>query len=145
MAQPPVATVKRRIRPHSDSVLPRACSAAAQLTKPVALPPQIRLAGTLARALEVVNEPDRTPPGARPRATVNVLIVGPTNLPSTAAFHASLMYAKTVMNFLLHLAGGGKLNLDFTDELTRGPLLTHQGEVAHEAGKAVLAGSQGRS
>jgi NAD(P) transhydrogenase subunit alpha len=68
----------------------------------------------------------------------DVLISGLTNLPSTVPFHASQMYARTVTNYLLHLIKGGKLNLDLADELTRGPLVTHQGEVVHEVAKGTL-------
>lgn len=67
-----------------------------------------------------------------------VLIIGPLNLPSTVPFHASEMYARTVTNFLSHLLQEGRLYLDLEDELTRGPLVTHQGEVLHEAVKARL-------
>ena len=56
-----------------------------------------------------------------------ILICGPTNLPSTVPFHASQMYARTVTNYLAHLVNDGQLNLDMTDELTRGPMVTHQG------------------
>ena len=45
------------------------------------------------------------------------------------------MYARTVTNYLLHLLKGGQVHLDLSDELTRGPLVTHQGEVLHEAVK----------
>ena len=31
--------------------------------------------------------------------------------------------------------------VDLSDELTRGPLVTHQGEIVHEVVKAALAGS----
>jgi NAD(P) transhydrogenase subunit alpha len=58
-----------------------------------------------------------------------VVISGPLNLPSTVPFHASQMYARTVTNYLAHLLKDGSLHLDLTDELTRGPLVTHQGEV----------------
>jgi NAD(P) transhydrogenase subunit alpha len=67
-----------------------------------------------------------------------VAILGPTNLPSTVPFHASRMYAKTVTNFLIHLVKEGKLHLDLSDELTRGPLVTHQGEILHEAVKNAI-------
>jgi NAD(P) transhydrogenase subunit alpha len=60
-----------------------------------------------------------------------VVISGPTNLPSTVPFHASQMYARTVTNYLLHLLKDGELRLDLDDELTRGPLVTHRGEVLH--------------
>jgi NAD(P) transhydrogenase subunit alpha len=48
------------------------------------------------------------------------------------------MYARTVTNYLLHLVKDGNLRLDLSDELTRGPLVTHQGEILHEAVKAAM-------
>jgi NAD(P) transhydrogenase subunit alpha len=68
-----------------------------------------------------------------------VLINGPINLPSTIPFHASQMYARTVTNYLLHLVKDGQIRLDLDDELTRGPLVTHQAQIVHEAIKAALA------
>ena len=65
-----------------------------------------------------------------------VTILGPLNLPATLPFHASQMYARNVANFLLHLVKEGKIQLDLSDELTRGPLVTHGGEILHEAAKA---------
>jgi H+-translocating NAD(P) transhydrogenase subunit alpha len=67
-----------------------------------------------------------------------VVICGPVNLPSTVPLHASQMYARNVTAFLAHLVKDGKVQLDLNDELTRGPLVTHQGEVVHEAVKAAL-------
>jgi NAD(P) transhydrogenase subunit alpha len=58
-----------------------------------------------------------------------VVIFAPTDLPSTVPFHASAMYARTVTNYLAHLLKDGRLHLDLGDELTRGPLVTHRGEV----------------
>src|SRR5262249_25499638 len=58
-----------------------------------------------------------------------VTILGPTNLPSTVPFHASQMYARTVTNYLTQLLKDGRIRLDLDDELTRGPLVTHQGEI----------------
>jgi NAD(P) transhydrogenase subunit alpha len=74
-----------------------------------------------------------------------VLIAGPLNLPGTVPYHASQMYARTVTNFLLHLLKEGKVHLDLGDELTRGPLVTHRGEVVHETIKATLAAGAGVS
>ena len=65
-----------------------------------------------------------------------VVIMGPINLPSTVPFHASQMYARNVTSFLAHLLKDGVIHLDLNDELTRGPLVTHQGEILHEAVKA---------
>jgi NAD(P) transhydrogenase subunit alpha len=67
-----------------------------------------------------------------------VTIVGFTNLPSTLAQHASSMYARTVVNFLLALVKDGKMHLDLQDELIRGPLVTHQGEIVHETVKGLM-------
>jgi NAD(P) transhydrogenase subunit alpha len=64
-----------------------------------------------------------------------VVIIGPLNLPSTVPFHASQMYARTVTSFLLHLVKEGRIDLDLSDELTRGPLITHEGKIVHEAVK----------
>ncbi len=61
-----------------------------------------------------------------------VLILGPVNLPSTVAWHASEMYARTVVNYLTHLLKDGKVALDTEDELTGGPLVTHEGEIRNE-------------
>jgi NAD(P) transhydrogenase subunit alpha len=53
------------------------------------------------------------------------------------------MYARTVTNYLTHLLKEGKIHLDLNDELTRGPLVTHQGKVVHEVVKAgITAGSK---
>lgn len=67
-----------------------------------------------------------------------VTILGPVNLPSTVPYHASEMYARTVTNYLAHLLKDGRVYLDLDDELTRGPLVTHQGEIVHEIVKARL-------
>jgi H+-translocating NAD(P) transhydrogenase subunit alpha len=72
-----------------------------------------------------------------------VLVCGPTNLPSTVPFHASQMYARTVTNYLLHLLKDGKPRLDLDDELTRGPLVTHEGGIVHEAARATVAAARG--
>jgi NAD(P) transhydrogenase subunit alpha len=68
-----------------------------------------------------------------------VTILGPLNLPSAHAVHASQLYSRNVQNFLLHLAPEGKLVLDLEDEITRGALLTHDGQVVHEGVRARLA------
>ncbi len=65
-----------------------------------------------------------------------VLIAGPLNLPSSMAYHASEMYSRTVFNYLSHLVKDGKVQLDLSDQLTSGPLVTHEGQVVHEVVKA---------
>src|SRR5947207_504521 len=75
-----------------------------------------------------------TKPG-RETGEHGVIILGPTNLPSTVPYHASQMYARTVTNYLMHLLKDSKVSMDLNDELTRGPLVTHQGEVLFPAAK----------
>jgi NAD(P) transhydrogenase subunit alpha len=60
-----------------------------------------------------------------------VTIVGTINLASTVPYHASQMYAKNLTNFLVHLVKDGKLQLNLADEITRGTLITHQGEIVN--------------
>ena len=61
-----------------------------------------------------------------------VRIFGPTNLASAIPFHASQMYSRNLTNFLGHLVKDGKIALDLADELTSGPLLTHEGRITSE-------------
>jgi NAD(P) transhydrogenase subunit alpha len=58
-----------------------------------------------------------------------VTILGPVNLPATLPLHASQMYARNVWSFLTHIVKEGKLQLDFTDEITKGTCVTHDGKV----------------
>lgn len=68
-----------------------------------------------------------------------VLILGPLQLASRHAFHASQLYARNVTTFLLHLLKDGALQVDPEDEITRGTLVTRGGEVVHAAVKERLA------
>jgi NAD(P) transhydrogenase subunit alpha len=48
------------------------------------------------------------------------------------------MFARNVTSYLLHLRKSANGQLDLADELTRGPLVTHQGDVVHEVVKKAL-------
>jgi NAD(P) transhydrogenase subunit alpha len=62
-----------------------------------------------------------------------VRIDGTTNLPSTMPYHASQMYARNIQSLIaLLLTKEGKLNLDMSDEIIRGTVITKDGEVVHE-------------
>jgi NAD(P) transhydrogenase subunit alpha len=67
-----------------------------------------------------------------------VTILGPLNLPATAPYHASQMYARNICAFLLHLVKDGQLTLDLADEITRETLVTRGGEVTHPRVREVL-------
>ena len=57
-----------------------------------------------------------------------VTILGPVNLPATLPLHASQMYARNVASFLGHVVKDGRLQPDFTDEITRATCITHEGK-----------------
>jgi len=61
-----------------------------------------------------------------------VLIIGHTNLPATMPADASMLYARNVWALLQNIVTKeGALNLDLTDEVTSGTLLTHDGKIVH--------------
>jgi H+-translocating NAD(P) transhydrogenase subunit alpha len=60
-----------------------------------------------------------------------VTIVGPINMPSMGAIHASEMYARNLFNFLELLIAEDGLKIDFEDDLVAGTCLTHDGEIRH--------------
>jgi NAD(P) transhydrogenase subunit alpha len=60
-----------------------------------------------------------------------VTILGHTNLPSTVPLDASTLYARNVLELALLVFKGGKLNLDLNDEIIKGVLLTHDGQITH--------------
>ena len=59
-----------------------------------------------------------------------VLIDGTQNIPGTVPVSATMLFAKNILNFAMHvLQEGGSLNLE--DEITAETLVTHQGEILH--------------
>src|SRR5206468_4114618 len=58
-----------------------------------------------------------------------VTLVGTTNLPSSMPYHASTLYSRNVQALLLHLAPGGELALDWSDEITVGACVAGKQEV----------------
>ncbi|MCB9850482.1 MAG: Re/Si-specific NAD(P)(+) transhydrogenase subunit alpha [Phycisphaerales bacterium] len=60
-----------------------------------------------------------------------VTIIGPSNLPSTIAVHASQMYARNIQTLLNHFVKDGAWKVDMSDEITSGCVVTHGGEVTH--------------
>ncbi|MFQ5829202.1 MAG: Re/Si-specific NAD(P)(+) transhydrogenase subunit alpha [Candidatus Methylomirabilia bacterium] len=60
-----------------------------------------------------------------------VSIAGPVNLPSSTAIHASQMYSRNMENLLLHLMRPDRPDIDFTDEIARGCVITHEGQIVH--------------
>jgi NAD(P) transhydrogenase subunit alpha len=67
-----------------------------------------------------------------------VTILGPTNLPSEAPYHASQMYAKNLCNFLVPMVKGGKFEINMDDEVVRETLVCRGGEVVHPRVRELL-------
>ena len=62
----------------------------------------------------------------------DVTILGPENVPSDLAFHASQMLGKNMQTLLeLIVDEAGNLNLDFNDEIVAGTVVAHEGEIPH--------------
>lgn len=68
----------------------------------------------------------------------DVLVIGPTHIPSRMPVHASEMFAKNVFNFISPFIADGALTLDWDDEVVAGTCLTHAGEVRHAGVRQVL-------
>ncbi len=67
-----------------------------------------------------------------------VKIVGQTNLPSLLPVNASELFAKNISTLLLHLASGEGFKLDLEEEITKGCLITHEGQLVHETTRELL-------
>lgn len=66
------------------------------------------------------------------------LIVGPLNLPSHGAVHASEMYSRNVYNMLELIIQEGEVNLNADDEIISGCVLLHDGQIHHEGTAKLL-------
>jgi NAD(P) transhydrogenase subunit alpha len=60
-----------------------------------------------------------------------VTILGPVNIAATVPYHASQMFAKNIVTFLLNMVKEGKVDVNMDDEVVAGSLVTRDGEVAH--------------
>lgn len=67
-----------------------------------------------------------------------VTILGPVNVPSMMATHASQMFARNVTSFLRHAAKEGTINLETDDSIVRDPVITQGGEVVHPKVRSLL-------
>jgi NAD(P) transhydrogenase subunit alpha len=75
-----------------------------------------------------------------PTTAHGVTILPGANLPSDIPANASQMYGKNLVTFIKHLAPEGELVVDLDDEITRGAMLTHDGQVTNDRVKALLEG-----
>ncbi len=71
-----------------------------------------------------------------------VKVVGPVNLAASLPYHASEMYARNLFNLLKPALANGELAIDWNDEVFAGAVLTHAGQIKHEATRAAVEGSK---
>ena len=67
-----------------------------------------------------------------------VRIIGYTDYPSRSSVHASQLYAKNITTFLLNMVKEGEFAIDLEDEIVKGSLIVHDGQVVHEMIKPLL-------
>jgi len=68
----------------------------------------------------------------------SVRIVGPVNLPSRIAEHASEMYSRNLLNLITPWFKDGRLAIDWNDEVYAKSVLTRDGEVKFEPARKLL-------
>jgi NAD(P) transhydrogenase subunit alpha len=69
----------------------------------------------------------------------NVTIIGESNIPSLVSINASELYAKNISTLLLHLATKDGFKWDLEEDITKGCLITHKGELIHQFTKELLS------
>jgi NAD(P) transhydrogenase subunit alpha len=82
---------------------------------------------------------------SKPGETVvenGVTIIAPLNLAATMPTHASLLFSRNLTAFLLAFAKDGQFQLDLSDEIQQGALITHEGQVKNARTKEALDKSQ---
>jgi len=67
-----------------------------------------------------------------------VKIVGYTDYPSRSSVHASQLFAKNITTFLLNMVKEDGFAIDLEDEIVKGALLVHDGQVVHEMIKPLM-------
>jgi H+-translocating NAD(P) transhydrogenase subunit alpha len=70
----------------------------------------------------------------------SVKILGPVNLAASLPYHASEMYSRNLFNFLKPALPKGELVIDWNDEVFAGAVLTHDGQIKHEATRTTIEG-----
>jgi H+-translocating NAD(P) transhydrogenase subunit alpha len=78
---------------------------------------------------------------SRPGETVSVhgvTILAPINIPSTMPLHASLLFSRNLTAFVQAFTKDKAFQLDFTDDIQQGAVITHDGEVKHARSRDAL-------
>ncbi len=67
-----------------------------------------------------------------------VTILAPLNLASTVPTHASVMWSRNLTNFVLAFWKDNQFQLDWNDDILKGAVVTHQGDILHGKTKQAL-------
>ena len=77
--------------------------------------------------------------GGKTVVVSGVTIIGTLNIPASMPFHASQMYSRNVASLLgLMIKKDGAFDLNLGDEVVKGTVITHDGEVVHEGTKKAM-------
>ena len=79
---------------------------------------------------------------SQPGSTVvenGVKIAAPLNLPATVPCHASMLYSRNLTNFVLAFWKDKAFQLDLNDDILKGAVITHDGNVLHGPTRDALA------
>jgi H+-translocating NAD(P) transhydrogenase subunit alpha len=78
---------------------------------------------------------------SKPGETVQVggvTIIAPLNLPSTVPYHASLLFSRNLTAFLSAFTRDRAFQLDFSDDIQQGAVITHGGDVKNARTREAL-------
>ncbi len=67
-----------------------------------------------------------------------VTIIGESNLPALLPVNASQLYATNISTLLYHLTNDNGFKWDMEDEITKGSLITHDGDLVHAFTKSII-------
>jgi NAD(P) transhydrogenase subunit alpha len=84
---------------------------------------------------------------SKPGETVRVggvTILAPTNLPATMPIHASLLFSRNLTAFVLAFTREKAFVLDLADDIQKGALVTHDGQVTHVKAREALEKAAGQ-
>ncbi|MCL6623666.1 MAG: hypothetical protein K6T17_03485, partial [Fimbriimonadales bacterium] len=68
-----------------------------------------------------------------------VTLIGALDLPRTMPGASSQMYSRNITEFLFLFVTHEGIQINLEDEILRGCLITHEGEIVHEPTKSLLA------
>jgi NAD(P) transhydrogenase subunit alpha len=67
-----------------------------------------------------------------------VTIIGGLSVPSNVAFHASQAFSRNIEKLLLHITADGSWKIDLNEEITKGCVITKEGEIVHAKVKETI-------